>query len=194
MAVVSAFEDGWTALCRNPVLLVAGFLFVTGGYLTDVGDLVDSTAVATLATVAWFVSFPFVAGRFLGMTLEAVRDSGTSLRRFVAAGRTHYRPLLVGTVLFVVAVLVALAATFPLAVVGFLALVGIGSLGPNVAFPVAAGLMVFTLLFVLGVVFFLQFYGTAIVVDALATSVGEATSVVWYAIYAHLYVQSAVEG
>lgn len=32
------------------------------------------------------------------------------------------------------------------------------------------------------------------VLDALATSAGELTSVVWYAVYAHLYVQGAVDG
>lgn len=32
------------------------------------------------------------------------------------------------------------------------------------------------------------------VLDAVATSAGELTSVVWYAVYAHLYVQAAVDG
>lgn len=32
------------------------------------------------------------------------------------------------------------------------------------------------------------------VLDALATSAGELTSVVWYAVYAHLYMQGAVDG
>lgn len=165
MAVIAAFRDGWTALRRNPVLLVAGFLFVAAGHLTDVGDLVDSTPVATVAGLAWLVTFPFVAAGLVGMTLEAVRDSRTSLRGFVAAGRTYYGRMLGGTVLFVAVVFVALFATFPLSIVSFLAMVGLGPVGPEVIYAVAAGLIVLTLLFVLAVVFFLQFFGTAIVVE-----------------------------
>lgn len=163
--VIDAFSDGWTALRENPVLLVAGFLFVIVGHLTDVGDLVDAPAAATLAGLAWLVAFPFVAAGLVGMTLEAVRDSRTSLRGFIAAGREYYRRMLVGTILFVAVVLLALFATFPLSVVGFLALFGLGSVGPAVAFPVAVALLGLTLLLVLGVVLFLQFFGTAIVVE-----------------------------
>lgn len=163
--VIDAFSDGWTALRENPVLLVAGFLFVIVGHLTDVGDLVDAPAAATLAGLAWLVAFPFVAAGLVGMTLEAVRDSRTSLRGFVAAGREYYRRMLVGTVLFVAVVLLALFVTFPLTVVGFLALFGLGSVGPAAAFPVAVALLGLTLLLVLGVVLFLQFFGTAIVVE-----------------------------
>jgi hypothetical protein len=168
MAVIAAFRDGWTALRENPVLLVAGFAFAVVSHVGDAGDLVGPPVLASAAGLVGFLLTPFVVGGLLGMGLEALEAPPTSLRRFVAAGRSYYVPFLVGIVVFVVAIFVAISATFPLTAIGFLGfawLEGSVTQGGELSFWIAAAFVAVTVLAVLAVVFFLQFFGAAIVVE-----------------------------
>lgn len=165
MAVIPALRDGWTALRENPVLLVAGFAFAAVSHLADVGEQFGPPVAEFVVGPVAFLATPFVIGGLLGMALEALEDTETSLRRFVAAGRTYYVRVLVGTVLFVAAIFVAVSATFPLTGAGFLGLYAAGGIGAEPSVWVAAGFLAVTLLGVLVTVFFLQFFGAAIVVE-----------------------------
>lgn len=165
MVTVSAFEDGFAALRTNPFLLVAGLLVGAGSQLQYVGHLVDSPALSAGVSVAWLVGFPFALGGFIGTARAALEGADASLARFLAAGRTNYVRLLVGTVLFA---LLVLGTAVGLGFLGFVLAAGVVALAAvsEVAALVAAvGSVVVWLLCVLGVVLFVQFYDAAIVVD-----------------------------
>ncbi|MFP8954519.1 hypothetical protein ACLI4Z_16350 [Natrialbaceae archaeon A-arb3/5] len=166
MTVRAAFGDGWTALRNNPVLLAAGFALALVGQLSTIGELSDSVAVDTLASVGFFLAFPFVMGGFLGIALEAVRESDPSFGTFLRAGRTYYVRMLLATILFGLIAIAVMFGTFPLAIVGGGAWVfGIDALGESAALALAILFVGSYLLVLLVVLMFVQFYDTAIVVE-----------------------------
>ncbi|TYT62804.1 DUF7847 domain-containing protein [Natrialba swarupiae] len=173
MAVLAAFKDGWTALRANPALLVAGAFIALGGQLSVLWGIVDSS-VAPLVWLGWLLVFPFVVGGFIGMALEAIRESETSLERFVRSGRTHYVRLLLATILYgavvfgfvVVAMLLSMAGS----VVTFvLAMVASTAVPPEVVmvatFVVIIAGVLLAVVAVLALLVAVQFYTAAIVVE-----------------------------
>ncbi|SER80843.1 DUF7847 domain-containing protein [Natrinema salaciae] len=165
MVTVSAFKDGFAALRANPILLVAGLLFGAGSQLQYVDHLTESPLLSAGISLAWLVVFPFVLGGFIGTAQAAIEGTGASLTQFFTAARTHYLPLLLGTVLFVVLVLgIAIGLGF----IGFF--LGFGSMALAVinemaAFVAGVGSILMWLLSVLVVIMFVQFYHTAIVIE-----------------------------
>ncbi|MFC4246649.1 hypothetical protein ACFOZ7_06515 [Natribaculum luteum] len=165
MVTVSAFKDGFTALRSNPILLVAGFLFGVGSQLQYVDRLIESPLLSAGVLLAWLVVFPFVLGGFIGTAQAAIEGTGASLTQFFTAARTHYLPLLLGTVLFV---LIVLGVAMGLGSIGFVLGVGsisLAAINEMAAFAAGVGSILVWLLSILIVIMFVQFYDTAIVIE-----------------------------
>ena len=169
MAVLNALRRTPGALQRNPVLFVPVLVIV----LFQVPQLVLQTIDPLLASVVslgfslvFIVVIPFFQGGIVGMADEAL-DGRTSLDSFLREGKSNYVSLLV-------AYLLLLAVNFAIGIVGFLvalfggvALLADGG-GPNPTALVIIGVIVALLVLAyLVVVFFVQFYGQAIVIDDL---------------------------
>ncbi|WP_255151375.1 hypothetical protein [Halorarius halobius] len=167
MAVLSSLRRTPGALARNPIVFVPVFVLL----LTQVPTMllqatfpILASLVSLLVSLLFIVVVPFFQGGLIAMSDEAL-DGTTSLDRFVAAGKANYTSLLV-------AYLLLLVANFVLGVVGFLAAIvaGVavfaGAGGPSLAAVgvLGAGLLLFLLAY-LAVVFFIQFYGQAVVLD-----------------------------
>ena len=170
MAVLTALRRTPGALQRNPVLFVPVLVVM----LFQIPQLVLQTINPLLASVAslgislvFIVVIPFIQGGLIGMADEAL-DGRTSLDRFVSEGKSNYVSLLV-------AYLVLLAINFAIGIVGFIAalfggvaLLANGGGGPRTAVLAVIGVIVGLLVLAyLVVVFFIQFYGQAIVIDDL---------------------------
>jgi hypothetical protein len=165
-AVVPAFRDGANALRSNPVLLFAGLLLAAGSQLQHVGEAVESPPLEVGVSLAWLLVFPFVLGGFLGLARTALEGTATSLGEFVSAGRTYYGRILLGTVAFVLLVVVTLfvlgALGFVFGVVGMLAF---AAMDETAAFAMVLATGIGWVLLLLVVVLFVQFYDVAIVVE-----------------------------
>lgn len=169
MAVLPAFKDGLTVLRTNPVILLAGLLFALASQIATAGELLESLAIVAVGFVLAVLLGPFFLGGLIGMALEALEGSTTSLGRLVESGRASYvsllgASLLLGTLLFAVTFVGMFVAMFGV-VFGFAA-VGAESGAMAIA---AVGIAVLLVLAVMAVAFvlfmFLQFFNTAIVVD-----------------------------
>jgi len=166
MVTVSAFKDGTAALRANPVLLVAGLVLGVVSQLQYVEQLIESPLLSAGVSLAWLVVFPFVLGGFIGTARAAIEGTDTPLTRFVTAARTHYRRLLLGTVLFV---LLVLGTAIGLGLIGFV--FGIGSvalaaINEMAAFVAGVGSLLIWLMSILVVILFVQFYDAAIVIES----------------------------
>ncbi|MBZ6496951.1 hypothetical protein [Natrinema longum] len=165
MVTVSAFKDGYTALRANPILFVAGLLFGIGSQLQYANHLIESPLLSAGLSLAWLVVFPFVLGGFIGTAQAAIEGTDPSLTRFFTAARTHYLPLFIGTVLFVLIVLgIAIGLGFIGFVLGFGSMV-LATINEMAALVAGVGSILIWLLSVLVVIMFVQFYDTAIVIE-----------------------------
>lgn len=169
MAVLPAFKDGMTILRTNPVILLAGLLFALASQLATAGELLGSLAVVAVGFVVAVLLGPFFLGGLIGMALEALEGSRTSLERLVESGKASYvsllgASLLFGTLVFTVGFVGMFVAMFGV-IFGFAA-VGAES-GAMAILAVGLGiLLVLAVMLVAFVLFmFLQFFNTAIVVD-----------------------------
>ncbi|ARS89612.1 hypothetical protein [Natrarchaeobaculum aegyptiacum] len=169
MAVLPAFKDGLTILRTNPVILLAGLLFALASQLATAGELVGSLVVVGVGFVVALLLGPFFLGGLIGMALEALEGSTTSLGQLVESGRASYvsllgASLLFGALLFTVTVVGMFVAMFG-AVFGF----AVGGAESGTVAMLAVGLGILLVLAVMAVAFvlfmFLQFFNTAIVVD-----------------------------
>lgn len=170
MAVLTALRRTPGALRRNPALfvpvLVVLLFQIPQLVLRAIDPLVASVVSFGLSLVFVFV-LPFFQGGIVGMADEAL-DGSTSLERFLDDGKANYVSLL-GAYLALVAVnfAVGIVALFA-ALFGGLALFADGGDGPSLAVIAIVGVIVALLVLAyLVVVFFVQFYGQAIVVDDL---------------------------
>ena len=178
MVTVSAFNDGFTALRANPILLAAGLLVGAGTQLQYVDHLLESPLLSAGVSLAWLIVFPFVLGGFIGTARAAIGGTDASLTHFFTAARTHYVRLLLATALFV---LLVFGVAIGLGFVGFA--LGIGTMALAVidevaAFAVSVVSLLLWLVSILTVIMFVQFYDTAIVIenesatDAFRRSIG----------------------
>ncbi|MFC4357748.1 hypothetical protein ACFO0N_07275 [Halobium salinum] len=168
MGALSSLRTGGRAALRNPVLFgVAALLSLLqlpqfalqllDPWLASVGSL--------LFTGVFVFVLPFFMGGILGLANEAV-DGETRFATFVESGKAHYVSLLavylaVLAVSFVFGIVVTIAAV----AMGVAAVAG-GSGGGLALFGVGAVVLLVALVGFL-LLFFLQFYGQAIVVDDL---------------------------
>jgi hypothetical protein len=164
MGISSSFADSIDALKRNPVLLVAAVIvssinvvaFAVQSFAQAEGAWLLSSGASFLVQL---VSLFFVAGAY-AMARDGLEGT-TTLGTLVAEGKEHYLSLLGATILLV---LVSIAVVVAVVTVGFIA---IFVAGPSfVGGPTGFGLIMLGM-YLLGFlpIFFLQFYGPAVVVS-----------------------------
>lgn len=166
MGALTALQRSPGALMRNPVLvipvLIVGLFQVPQLLLQAVNPLLAS--VVSLGVSALFVFImPFFQGGIIGMADEAL-ERRTRLGSFVADGKAHYVRMLVAYLLLLVIGVVLFITFFVISFVGSILVL------PHLEFSgVALGVAgLFSLIFFLPFllfVFFIQFYGQAIVLD-----------------------------
>ena len=172
MAVSKALQTGAGALRRNPtiagIMLVFTLLQLPTQFAQLAGPLVSAVVGAGVSLLS-ILLVPFVFAGLVGMADEAL-DGRTSFGTFVEAGKRYYTSMLG-------AYLLVLGASVVIGVVGFIALsvLGVavfaavgGGAGAGVSTAVVVGIVLLVavggfLLFV--PLFFVQFYGQAIVLD-----------------------------
>jgi hypothetical protein len=180
MAVFDALRRTPDALRRNPVLFVPVLvvaLFQLPQLVLQGWNPLLASLVSFGFSLVYLVAVPFFQGGLLGMADEAL-DGVTSLGSFLREGRANYVSMLV-------AYLLVLAVSIVLVIVGVLgavfggALLFVGGGQPGVAQLAVLGVVgLVILLAYLTLVFFVQFYGQAIVledcgaIDGLRRSVG----------------------
>lgn len=165
MITVPAFNDGFTALRANPILLVAGLLIGAGSQLQYADHLIESPLISAAATLAWLIVFPFVLGGFIGTARDAIGGTDTSLTHFFITARAYYLRLLLATGLFV---LLVFGTAIGLGIVGFILGIGtmaLGVINQMAAFVAGVISLLLWLVSILVVLMFVQFYDTAIVIE-----------------------------
>jgi hypothetical protein len=170
MAVLNALRRTPGALQRNPVLFVPVLVLmlfqVPQLVLQSISPLLASVVSLGLSLVFVFV-MPFFQAGIIGMADEAL-DGRTSLECFLREGKDNYVSVLV-------AYLVLVAVNFAIGFAAFIVAIPIGFAvfsdlhgGVGIAVLAVAGLIaVVVVLAYLLFVFFIQFYGQAIVIDDL---------------------------
>lgn len=196
MGATSALFTAGNALRRNPIVL-AGIVPLTivnalrnSAYFADVLPYSQFGSYVVL-TLVWILIVPFFDGGIYGMAQEAL-DGPTRLETFLHEARDNYVRLLFGSFLkiaisvaaaiigsivllvflFVVFLFVGVALGRPTLQVG---LGGGGAIGIVLLLPLV--LLLFGYLATLPVIFFIQFYGAAIVVSDTPVFEGFRTSV-----------------
>lgn len=167
MAVLTALRETPGALLRNPVVLVPVLvlmLFQVPQLVLQAFEPLVASLVSLLMSLLFILVMPFFQAGLLGMAEESL-DGRTSLRTFVSEGKSNFFPVLV-------AYLVLVAVNFAVGFVAFFAVLfgGIAFLGDggSASLPVLVGVGVVAAVVALAYllfVFFVQFYGQAIVVD-----------------------------
>lgn len=182
MVVLDALRRALAALARSPVVLaVTGLaaLLQLPAFVAGALDPPVAVAVSTVFNLGFIVVLPFVQGGFLAVADAALAaapsrggtgtrslDGATAFETLLAAGRENYVQLLVGyAVLLGVNVVLGVGAVLLALVGGGLLLV----LAPDpTGLLVLAGLALLALVILLAylvVVFVVQFYAHAIVLD-----------------------------
>jgi len=183
MAVARALQAASAALGRNPIVVgiaLALSLFQLPTQLAGVAGPDVSTAVGAVSSVAALLAAPFVFGGLLGTAAEAL-DGTTGLGTFISRGKRHYLSML-GAYLLLVGALIAfwfVASLASLAVVAALGLLSgglSGSASPMFVATFLAGTGVFVLVLFVPL-FFVQFYGQAIVLDGASAVSGFKRSI-----------------
>lgn len=182
MLALHALRTASGAVGRNPVLFVVAAAFNLLQLPSLVAQFISpllGSLVSLLTTGLFVFVFPFLFAGVVGMADEALRGK-TSLGTFVASGRDHYVSMLAAyLLLFGASVVLGLAVFFGTLLLGGVAFAaGAGDVAGRTTVLVAVGLLLLGgfVLFVLPL-FFVQFYGHAIVVDDLGAVAGLKRSV-----------------
>ncbi|MFC7028392.1 hypothetical protein ACFQH8_15040 [Halomicroarcula sp. GCM10025710] len=181
MAVLNALRRTPSALRRNPVVLVPILvisLFQVPQLALQAVNPLLSSVVSLGVSLVFLVVMPFFQGGMIGMADEALTGR-TALQTFVEDGKSHYVSILVAY-LALVAVNFALGmVAFFIALFGGIFVIGSGGLeSANIAVLVVVGIIVaaVVLLYLLAL-FFVQFYGQAIVLEDMGAVDGLKHSV-----------------
>lgn len=161
------------------VVAAAFSLLQLPGFVAQSISPLLGSLVSLLTTGLFVFVFPFLFAGVVGMADEALRGE-TSLGAFVASGTDHYVSMLAAyLLLFGASVVLGLAVFFGTLLLGGVAFAaGAGDVAGRTTVLVAVGLLLVGgfVLFVLPL-FFVQFYGHAIVVDDLGAVAGLKRSV-----------------
>lgn len=171
MAVVQALQDAGTALRHNPIVIAVVVVLMLLQLPTQFAQLAGPIASAVLGlifTVVMIVVAPFLFSGLLGMADEAL-DSTTSFDTFVDAGKQYYTSmlgayLLMFGVMVVVGIIASIISFVLVATIGMTTGGPSGSTDPLFIGMFLAGTGVFLLVLFVPL-FFVQFYGQAIVLD-----------------------------
>jgi len=170
-----------SALLDNPVLFVPVVLVLVLQLLQLALQSIDpilSSIVSIGLSLVFVVVVPFFQGGLIGMADEAL-DGRTTLQTFVDEGKSNYVSILV-------AYLAVMAVNFVLGSIAFFGAIFGGAVffqsgGPQAlntgSIAVIAVLVAVVLLLYLGLVFFAQFYGQAIVLEDMGVVDGIKRSI-----------------
>lgn len=169
MAVLRALRQTPRSLARNPVVfapVLALLVLQVPQYVLQSVSPTIGMLVSLGLSLVFLVATPFFQAGIIGMADEAL-DGRTSLNTFVDAGKSNYLSLLV-------AYLALIAINFVLGMIGFFVVLagsifafdggGLASIPASVLAVVAVVVALVVLAYLLAL-FFLQFYGQAIVID-----------------------------
>ncbi|MEA1931235.1 MAG: hypothetical protein U9O06_06780 [Euryarchaeota archaeon] len=184
MVVISALGTAGSAVKRNPILfvVVAAFgLFQVPGLVAQSIDPLLGSVVSLGVSGVLVLLMPFFFGGLIAMANEAI-DGRTEVGTLLDAGKDNYLSILaVSLGLLAFYIVLWLFTIVTIAVSGAFA-IGFGSGGGGVGFSPAVLVVVavvglFGLLVYFGVVFFVQFYAHAIVLDGVGAVDGVKRSV-----------------
>ena len=181
MAVLNALRRTPGALRRNPdvlapILVISSFQ-IPQLALQAVNPLLSSVVSLGLSLVFLIVT-PFFQGGLIGMADEALTGR-TALQTFVDDGKSSYVSMLVAYLALMAVYITLGMVAFFIALVGGIFVVGSGGLGSaSIAVLAVIGIVVaaVVLLYLLAL-FFLQFYGQAIVLEDMGAVDGLKHSV-----------------
>jgi hypothetical protein len=161
-------------LKRNPVVLVGGLIYAVVILPQSALSALGIPIIPSLLQIVTFFITPFIVAGILGMTYEG-RVRETSLDTFKKIGKKKYVSLLAGNLVifaitFVFILLMLLLAFFVVGI-GFAAASAESALAGGVGILSIAVFLVAILVFLL-VMFFLQFWGPAIVADNVGVGAG----------------------
>ncbi|MFC7166050.1 hypothetical protein [Halospeciosus flavus] len=169
MAVLNALRRTPSALARNPVVFVPVLvlmLFQLPQFLLQTVDPLLSSLVSLVMTLVFVLAVPFFQGGMIAMADESL-DGHTSLQTFIEEGKANYVSIFVAYLaLMAVNLLLGMVAFF-LGIFGGVLYFGSGGLdSANILILAIFGAVVLlvVLLYML-VLFFVQFYGQAIVLE-----------------------------
>ena len=168
MATIQSLTESVETLQRNPVVFAAGLLYAVVVLPQSALSALGIPIVPTVLQMFTFFITPFIIAGLLGMVYEG-RVRQTGLGTFAKIGKKKYVSLLVGNlVIFFITAgfgLVMVFLAFLLVGLSFAAAAGgdasiLGGVGIVSILIFLAGFLVF-----LAVMFFLQFFGPAVVAD-----------------------------
>jgi hypothetical protein len=181
MVVLNALRQTPGALRRNPVLfvpiLIISLFQVPQLALQAVNPLLSSIVSLGLSLV-FLVVMPFFQGGLIAMGDEAL-DGKTALQTFIDAGKANYASILVAYLALMAVNFVLGMIAFFVGVVGAVFVLGSeGLASANIATLAVIGLVaaIIILLYII-LLFFVQFYGQAIVLDDMGAVNGLKHSV-----------------
>jgi len=175
MGAIGALSTAAGALRRNPVIFFGVLAISIVGSLTTIGQVVGGLVPVVVAGVATFLLQPFLLGGVLGMADEGVAGR-TSVGTVLREGAANYLTLLGATIIQIV-LFAAIGIVWAIGVgvvvlgAGFVVSGGGGAGGGGggvLGLGLELGFLAFVLLSVLAflaLVYFIQFYDVAVVVD-----------------------------
>ena len=179
MATIQSLTEAVGVLKRNPVVFVAGLIYAVVLLPQSALSALNIPLVPTLLQILTFFITPFIVAGILGMTYEG-RVRETSLDTFTKIGKKKYVSLLAGNlvifVITVVFILLMVLLSFLVVGIGFAAASAESALAGGVGIVSIAVFLAAILVFLL-VMFFLQFWGPAIVADNVGVGPGFQRSV-----------------
>lgn len=181
MAVLSSLRRTPSAPLTNPVLFVPVLIVmlfqVPQLALQSVNPFLSSIVSLGLSLV-FIAVIPFFQGGLIGMADEALHGR-TTLQRFIDDGKSNYVSILVGYLALMAINLVLGMIAFFVAIFGGVVLFQGGGLqsANSTLIVVIGGIVAVALLSYLLLVFFVQFYGQAIVLEELGVVDGFKRSV-----------------
>jgi hypothetical protein len=180
MATIQSLMESVDVLKRNPVVFGAGLLYAVVVLPQSALSALRIPILPTLMQMVTFFVTPFIIAGILGMVYEG-RVRQTGLGTFTKIGKKKYVSILTGNIVnfFVTAVF-----TIVMLIIGFL-LVGLSfAAAASGETSVLGGVGIFSLLVLfagflvfLVVMFFLQFFGPAVVADNVGIVEGFKRSV-----------------
>ena len=170
MAVVQALQAGSSALRRNPsiigIMVIISLLQVPTQFAPLTGPLASAVLGLGVSLLSLLL-IPFIFAGMLGMADEAL-DGKTSVDTFVETGKQYYTSML-GAYLLVLggSLVLGIVAAIAFAVFGIAVFSVVGGVpGVGVSRVILGGIVIVVVgMFLFFPLFFIQFYGQAIVLN-----------------------------
>lgn len=180
MATIKSLKESVGILKRNPVVFAAGLLYAVVVLPQTALSTFQVRYIPTLLQMITFFITPFIVAGILGMVYEG-RVRQTGLGTFTKIGKKKYVHILAGNL---VIFLITFLFTFAMLILGFIVGLSVLAAAASGEASVFGGVGIVAILVFLGgflvflvVMFFLQFFGPAIVADNVGAVEGFQRSV-----------------